>query len=180
MRDAYEYWKGRRRLPRKPIVLTFDDGYESHLKNAARVLRRLGWPGVLYLSAGALKTPGAEGISREHVQDLIRLGWELGSHTIGHSDVSTLTPDRLRYEISYSKRFFERMFKVPVESFCYPAGKYDDDAVAEVKRAGYRTATTVNEGLGNPEELLLLKRIRVNGSDTAATLERKLSDAGAY
>jgi hypothetical protein len=71
------------------------------------------------------------------------------------------------------------MFGVTIGSFCYPAGKYNDAAVAEVKRAGYGTATTVNEGLGSSKELLLLKRVRVNGSDTAATLEKKLTAAGA-
>ena len=48
-----------------------------------------------------------------------------------------------------------------------------------MKAAGYRTATTVNEGVAKPGELLLLNRIRVDGSDTAESLRGKLADAGA-
>jgi peptidoglycan/xylan/chitin deacetylase (PgdA/CDA1 family) len=179
MRDAYDYWKGRRRVPKKPIVLSFDDGYRSHVSVAAPVLRRLDWPGVLYLTATAFKNTGADGMTKAEVRDLLGFGWELGSHTIDHADMTTLSPDRLRYETAYAKRYFERMFKVGITAFCYPAGKYDAAAVAAVGRAGYDTATTVDEGLGGPGDLLRLKRIRVNGSDTAASLQQKLSAAGA-
>jgi peptidoglycan/xylan/chitin deacetylase (PgdA/CDA1 family) len=161
MRDAYDYWKRGRRIPKPPI------------------LRRLNWPGVIYLQAGALKTPGAEGIGKADVRDLLGFGWELGSHTIDHSDVTTLSADKLRYEIAYSKVFFQRMFKVPISSFCYPAGKNNNAAVAAVAKAGYTNATTVDEGLGSPAELLRLKRIRVHARDTAATLAKRLAGAGA-
>jgi peptidoglycan/xylan/chitin deacetylase (PgdA/CDA1 family) len=179
MRDAYDYWKRGRRIPKHPVVLTFDDGYRSQLATAAPVLRQLGWPGVIYLQAGALKTRGAEGIGKSDVRELLGFGWELGSHTIDHADVTTLSANRLRYEIAYSKEFFQRMFKVPISSFCYPAGKNNHAAVAAVAKAGYTNATTVDEGLGSPTELLRLKRIRVHASDTADTLEKRLAAAGA-
>lgn len=161
MRDAYDYWKRGRRIPKHPIVLTFDDGYRSQLATAAPVLRRLNWPGVLYLQAGALETPGAEGISRDDVRDLLGFGWELGSHT------------------AHSKVLFQRLFKVRISAFSYPAGKNSPAVVEAVARAGYTNATTVDEGLGSPSELLVLKRIRVGARDTASTLEKRLADAGA-
>lgn len=179
MRDAWDYWQGKRRIPKRPIVLTFDDGYRSDATVAEPALSKAGWPGVLYLTTAQLKTPGAEGITRAQVRELIAAGWELGGHTMEHPNLPGLPPDRLRYEISDSKRLFEKTFAVKVGSFCYPAGKYDDATIAEVKRAGYDTATTVEEGLAKPGDPLLLKRIRVNGSDSAEALREKLSAAGA-
>jgi peptidoglycan/xylan/chitin deacetylase (PgdA/CDA1 family) len=170
MRALADAWAGRRALPRKPIVLTFDDGYRSDATVAMPLLRRLHWPGVLYLEAGALKTRGAQGMSRRAVRAVLRNGWELGSHTIDHVDVSTLGPRRLRYEIGYSRRLFQRMFGVRIESFCYPGGSFDHAAVREVQRAGYSTATTVKEGLGTRRRRYTLRRIRVDGGDTAAEL----------
>jgi peptidoglycan/xylan/chitin deacetylase (PgdA/CDA1 family) len=174
MRRLAAAWSGRAALPRRPIVLTFDDGYRSDATVALPVLRRAGWPAVLYLEAGALKTRGAQGMSRHAVRTVLRAGWELGSHTIDHVDVSTLGPRRLRYEIGYSRHYFERIFGVRIESFCYPGGRFDHAAVREVERAGYATATTVKEGLATPRRRFTLRRIRVDASDTAATLASRL------
>jgi peptidoglycan/xylan/chitin deacetylase (PgdA/CDA1 family) len=177
MRRLAAAWAGRATLPRRPIVLTFDDGYRSDATVALPVLRRAGWRAVLYLEAGALKTRGAQGVSRRAVREVLRNGWELGSHTIDHLDVSTLGPRRLRYEIGYSRRWLERTFGVRIESFCYPGGRFDHAAVREVERAGYATATTVKEGLATRRRRYTLRRIRVDAHDTAATLRRKLARA---
>jgi peptidoglycan/xylan/chitin deacetylase (PgdA/CDA1 family) len=180
MRDAEDYWAGERRIPRKPIVLTFDDGYRSHVRVAMPELRRRGWPGVLYLEVAALKKPGAEGVSRAGVRKLIDAGWELGGHTMTHPDLTTLSPAALTAEVAGSRKLLARMFDVPVDAFCYPAGKYDDSVIAAVERAGYAGATTVEEGLAGPpgDTPLTRHRIRVNGSDTADSLAAKLAAAG--
>ncbi len=67
-----------------------------------------------------------------------------------------------------------RLTGTPVEFFCYPSGKYDAAAIAEVKRAGFLGATTVDPGLASRRELWTLKRVRVDERDTAETLRRKL------
>jgi len=68
-----------------------------------------------------------------------------------------------------------------VNTFCYPAGKYDAEAEQAVKRAGFTTATTVEPGIASPKDnQLLLPRVRVNGSDSPqAVLERVRTGAGA-
>ena len=75
-------WSGGPALPKKPIVLTFDDGSASLPRNALPVLRKLRWPGVLNLKLGNVREHG--GISAEQVTRLIRAGWEIDSHTISH------------------------------------------------------------------------------------------------
>ncbi|HEY6779931.1 MAG TPA: polysaccharide deacetylase family protein [Thermoleophilaceae bacterium] len=179
MAAATAYWEGRRRVPRKPIVLTFDDGFRSQVEQALPVLKRLGWPGVLYLEVASLHTPGSAGISTAGVRALLRAGWELGAHTLTHPDLTTVGVDQLREEVAGSRRLLRRRFHVPVDAFCYPAGKYDDTVVAAVEHAGYRTATTVDPGLAGPRNRWRLPRVRVNGSDGADTLLARLADAGA-
>ena len=179
MAAATDYWRGRRRVPRKPIVLTFDDGFRSQVEEAMPVLKRLGWPGVLYLEVASLHTPGSGGISDAGVRELLRAGWELGSHTMTHPDLPTIGAEQLHEEVADSRQLLRRRFHVPVDAFCYPAGKYDDAVVAAVERAGYRTATTVDPGLAGPGDRFRLPRVRVNGTDGADTLMRQLADAGA-
>jgi hypothetical protein len=64
---------------------------------------------------------------------------------------------------------------VPVDFFCYPAGRYDAAVIAAVRRAGYVGATTTRYGLAKPGELYTLKRIRIDGSDGLAGFAAKLT-----
>jgi peptidoglycan/xylan/chitin deacetylase (PgdA/CDA1 family) len=168
---AYEAWRHGGPLPERPVVLTFDDGYLSHYTRARPVLRKLGWPGVLFL---ALHNLGPGGITTHQVKSLIANGWEVDSHTISHPDLPSLPDAQLREELTASRAQIKRRFGQPADFFCYPAGRYDDRVVAAVRAAGYRGATTEDEGLGVRGELLVLKRVRVNGTDTAATLLSRL------
>jgi peptidoglycan/xylan/chitin deacetylase (PgdA/CDA1 family) len=179
MRDAEDYWSGKRRVPRKPIVLTFDDGYRSHVDVALPELEKRGWPGVLYLEVAAMKKPGAEGISRADVSKLVDAGWELGAHTMTHPDLTTLDAAALTEEIAGSRKLLRKQFGVAVDAFCYPAGKYDDTVIAAVDDAGYASATTVEDGLAGPgDEPFTRHRIRVNGSDSGATVVANIAAAG--
>ena len=79
-------------LPRKPVVLTFDDGYRGQVDNALPVMRRHGWPGVLYMCIANFRP--ATGLKDKDVRTLLRADWELGAHTFSHSDLRTLAARR--------------------------------------------------------------------------------------
>ena len=172
LRQAFDAWQHGGPLPRRPVVVSFDDGYLSQYTHARPVLRKLGWPGVLNLEWRNL---GKGGITEHEVRGLLADGWELDSHTLTHPDLTTVSDAQLRTELTASRRDIRRRFGAGhAEFFCYPAGRYDARVVAAVRAAGYRGATTVDEGLGERAEPFTLKRVRVNASDTAATLLSRL------
>jgi peptidoglycan/xylan/chitin deacetylase (PgdA/CDA1 family) len=160
------------------VVVSFDDGYRSQYVYARPELRKLGWPGVLSAIAGRIGKPGAE-LSNAMVEQMVRNGWELDSHTINHVDVSQASGAQLQSEVAGSRRMLQQRFHQPVNFFCYPSGRYDDQAIQAVRDAGYLGATTTDEGLASKSERYTLKRIRVDGSDGVSGLERKVQDAGA-
>ena len=65
---------------------------------------------------------------------------------------------------------------MPVDFFCYPSGRVNATVVAAVRAAGYRGATTTVEGYASAKQPFELPRVRVNGSDTAATLMARLRE----
>jgi peptidoglycan/xylan/chitin deacetylase (PgdA/CDA1 family) len=178
LNQVYDAWFKGGKLPEKPVVVSFDDGYRSQYVYARPELRKLGWPGVLSAIAGRIGKPGAE-LSNAMVEQMIKNGWELDSHTISHIDVSQASGAQLQQEVAGSRRMLQQRFGQPVNFFCYPSGRYDDQAVQAVRDAGYLGATTTDEGLASKSEMFTLKRIRVDGSDGVSGLERKLGDAGA-
>lgn len=172
LQEAAAGWKGRGPLPPHPVVVSFDDGYLSDYTHAAPVLAALGWPGVLNL---VLHNIGPGGLTPHEIGRLVRQGWELDSHTIDHPDLTTLGPQELRRQLVVSRRELRRRFGVPVDFFCYPSGRENATVVAAVAAAGYTGATTTAEGFADRSQGFLLRRIRVNGSDTAGTLLRRLA-----
>jgi peptidoglycan/xylan/chitin deacetylase (PgdA/CDA1 family) len=177
LNQVYDAWFKGGELPEKPVVVSFDDGYRSQYVYARPELRKLGWPGVLSAISGRIGQPNAE-LSNAMVQNLVNDGWELDSHTIHHLDVSTLSGSQLQEEVGGSRRMLQQRFHQPVNFFCYPSGRYDDQAIQAVRDAGYLGATTTNEGLASKSEMYTLKRIRVDGSDGVSGLEQKLKRAG--
>jgi peptidoglycan/xylan/chitin deacetylase (PgdA/CDA1 family) len=110
LRRVFDYWRRAIALPRRPIVVSFDDGYESQYRNAFPVLRKLGWPGVVNLVTKNEKP--AWGLRPAKVRSLIGAGWEIDAHTISHLDLTSLDPASLRHEVAGSRRLIRRQFGV--------------------------------------------------------------------
>jgi len=102
---------------------------------------------------------------------------EIDSHTFTHADVSKLEGEPLRNEVSGSRDALRKEFDVPVNFFCYPAGRFDHDAIKAVRGAGYLGATTTKFGLASPDRPYKMRRIRVAGSDGVDGLARELQQA---
>jgi len=173
--DVHEYWRGRRALPRKPVVLTFDDGYRGQFTIAGPLLRARGWPGVLNLEVAHVVH---QDLTPRMVRLLLADGWEVASHTLTHPDLTTLDARQLRREVGGSRRWLRRRFDVSVDFFCYPAGRYDRRVIGAVRAAGYLGATTTEPGLARRGRPFTLNRIRIDGSDGVRGLADKLADAG--
>ncbi len=168
--EAWEAWHGEGRLPRRPVVLSFDDGSLSQVMAAGPALLRHGWPGVLNLTLDHLN---AQGMPRWGARRLLRQGWEIDSHTLTHPDLTTLGADALREELAGSRRRLRERLGVETRFLCYPAGRNDAAVRAAARAAGYVAATTVQPGIaGRDDDPFLLPRIRVEPGTTAATLVR--------
>ena len=156
--------------------LSFDDGYLSQGQDAGAILRARGWPGVLNLALHNLDTPG--GLSTSRVKAMIAAGWEVDAHSLTHPDLTTLDAAALRREVAGSRAAIHARFGVPVNAFCYPAGRYDATVEAAVAAAGYRAATTERPGAARPsDDSYALPRIRVDRGDSTATVVAKVHAA---
>jgi peptidoglycan/xylan/chitin deacetylase (PgdA/CDA1 family) len=157
LEQVQEAWYHGATLPPKPIVLSFDDGYRPQFTFALPTLRKHGWAGLLNLKAA-----GSE-LYESNVKAMIAAGWELAAHTIHHLDLTELGPEELKEEVAGSRKILQEEFNVPVNNFCYPAGKFDETVIKAVEEAGYTGATTEISGFaekGKPYELARLEILR--------------------
>jgi peptidoglycan/xylan/chitin deacetylase (PgdA/CDA1 family) len=159
----------------RPIVLSFDNGYQSQYTQALPVLRRLGWVGVENVQLTGLP-PSQGGIGQEQIRGLVAAGWELDTQGFSHADLITLSASGLHYEVAVSRQVLQRRFHVPVNWFCYPSGHYDDRVVAAVAGAGYTGSTTVVPGWAHPgDDPYRLHRLRVLGGTSGPQLLDQLA-----
>jgi peptidoglycan/xylan/chitin deacetylase (PgdA/CDA1 family) len=161
--------------PGKPIVLSFDNGYQSQFTQALPVLRTLGWVGVENLQLSGLP-PSQGGLSEAQVAGLLSDGWELDTQGISHADLITLGPAALHEQVAGARVKLQRRYHVPVNWFCYPSGHYNAAVVAQVKAAGYAGSTTVVPGWAGPtENSYRLPRLRVLGGTSPQALLGELA-----
>jgi len=165
------YWQHGTPLPKgKPIVISFDNGYQSQFTQALPVLRRLGWVAEENIQLSGLP-PSQGGLGIDEIRGMVSAGWELDTQGISHADLITLDAKQLHEQVAGAREEIRRRFHVPVNWFCYPSGHYNPTVVAAVKAAGYTGSTTVVPGWATrAEDPYRLPRLRVLRGTTGRQL----------
>jgi peptidoglycan/xylan/chitin deacetylase (PgdA/CDA1 family) len=133
-------------LPSHPIVITFDDGYRDVLWNASPILVHLHMPATAYVITGRLSGPDPSFLTWPELRLLEQRGFDIGSHTVHHLELTLLPPSEAAYELVASRRALEQRLGHPVQWFAYPAGRENAQVVQLVQRAGYVDAVTTQPG----------------------------------
>ena len=170
-------------LPPVPSVcLTFDDGYRDNLLEADRILADFGGKATLYLVTRREETWSSKKkehhsddelaaepkLSDDEVRTLLATGrWELGGHTTTHANLSKLSTEEARREISDARSDHEERFGRIPPTFAYPFGIYQPDHCKLVEEAGYIAAVTTHPAVmssppGQPYEI---PRVKISGKD---------------
>ncbi|MBI4089642.1 MAG: polysaccharide deacetylase family protein [Candidatus Levybacteria bacterium] len=144
--DLIDILEGKIRPPKKPVLLTFDDGYQDFYTDAFPILRRYNVKAVVYVVSGFLDMSNY--LSTLQLKEIAKSGLvEIGAHTVHHLALKGLNSELAKSEIEESKKTLERLIDTPVVSFAYPDGSFDKTIEKLIQEAGYRSATTTLHGL---------------------------------
>lgn len=148
-------------LPKRPLVITFDDGYENFYRNALSLLHQFGMISTVFLVANQLGGTNAWDVAlgdvEERLMSIVQIkdaaakGTDFGSHTMDHAHLATCTAAEARHQIFGSKRKLEANLNLPINTFCYPYGEMTEAVVNLVEEAGYRCACTTGKGIDTSE-----------------------------
>lgn len=160
MREVGEYLDGKRELPSKPVVLTFDDGYGDFYSDVYPILKKYNVPATEYVISGVLDKRNY--MTTDEVVDIKKSGLvEIGAHTVHHPALGKMDSEAAFREIEGSKKMLESLVGGEVVSFAYPYGSYNDESPKLAEQAGFTTAVTTKKGLEvNQKNRYLLFRIR--------------------
>ncbi|MFF4291270.1 polysaccharide deacetylase family protein [Streptomyces sp. NPDC001633] len=173
-------WRGGGPLPDRPVLITFDDGYEGVHRYALPALARYGFPATLFLSTGWLRGPYDTGdapdtmLDWRQVRELATAGVEIGGHSHGHPPLDGLDDRRLRQEVLRCREVIAEEVGTAPESFAYPYGHSDRRVRGMVRGLGFRQALAVGNALAaraqGPYALARLTVRRRTGTEEFARL----------
>lgn len=127
---------------KEPIVsVTFDDGWESIYTEAFPLLQRDGFHTTQYIIAGSLEDHSY--MSLAQLEAMHAAGTEIGSHTMTHQDLTTLSAKDLNWELGQSQKILSQKLG-PVQAFASPLGAYNAYTINSLKK--YYTSHKNAEG----------------------------------
>jgi peptidoglycan/xylan/chitin deacetylase (PgdA/CDA1 family) len=172
-------------LPKRPFVITFDDGYQNFFDNALPTLKKASFVSTVFLVANQLGGVNAWDASLgdvseplmdvESIRTAAAAGTAFGSHTLDHVDLKLANAAEAMRQISGSKSLLENALEMSIESFCYPYGRMNQDTPGYVRSAGYRLACSTLKGTNTEQtDRYALRRINVRSDTWTPVLWLKL------
>ncbi len=152
-------------LPPRPLIISFDDGNLDNYTNAFPIMQKYGFTGVLYIVGNYM---GADNyLNADQIKEMAAAGWEVGSHSMRHLDLTLLDPEVQRYEVVESKKFLEKALGMPIKTIAYPFGTSDSAVIDYAHFAGYVAGMSLgftdDQGTSN---LFTLQRRDIKGTYT--------------
>lgn len=184
LEDWLDFRASRRKPPRRPIAITFDDGYLSNLHIAWPILRRQGAVATIFVVTDCIgqtnhwdaDQPQEPLLSVADIVTMQQGGICFGSHTCTHRSLIDLSPEDALSELTVSKTRLEALTGQPVTILAYPYNKQNSVVRDLARQAGYRAALLgrgrINASWTSP---WALRRIRVDLQTTTEQLRHMLN-----
>jgi peptidoglycan/xylan/chitin deacetylase (PgdA/CDA1 family) len=154
LKQFLEFSALQRQLPRKTVVLTFDDGWRSFKEYAYPILKELGYPATLFIYTDFVGARIA--LSWPEIKELAQEGFDVQAHSKTHDDMRRKPAEseadynrRMQAELVHPLSVFQQRVGQAPRILAYPYGSHDEDVVRRVREAGYVAALDVRRQ-GNP------------------------------
>lgn len=177
LKDLLSYLAtGRPELPPKPIVLTFDDGYEDNYLNAFPALKARGMIGTFFVITDFASQDRPGYADWTQLAEMAAAGMEIGSHSRDHPNLAGKDLDYLVWQALGSKETIEAHIGSHPHILSYPAGSYDQLVIDVFRSAHYWGAVTTRQGIiQRSDRAFELKRIRIRNTTDVAQLAHLLN-----
>lgn len=165
LHEAVQAVLGRGRLPSRPIVLTFDDGYADFYYAAVPELRLWGFTATSFVVTGRVGWAGY--MTWSQISAIDAMGFTVGAHTVDHWALAGLSYAQARWEMQQSRDTLATVLGHPILDFAYPYGSFNATDIALARQLGFECAvSTIASPWHWPDELYYMYRLRIGGGFT--------------
>jgi len=165
--EFFDFLELKEPIPRKSVVITFDDGWRSTYDIAFPILKKYGYPSTLFVYTDFINE-GGNGMTWAILKEMMSGGVSIQSHTKSHRYLDRRQGkesfkkyfDAVKEELDDSAKIIRRHLNIEVRYLAYPYGDTNHLVAAVAEKLGYRGALTVERD-GNP---CFVHRFRVKRS----------------
>ncbi|MFD9589365.1 polysaccharide deacetylase family protein [Streptomyces sp. NPDC059980] len=172
-------WRSGVPLPARPVLITFDDGYEGVHRHALPALAKYGFASTLFVSTGWIRGAYDTGggldtmLDWDQVRALAGEQAEIGGHSHTHPQLDQITDDALRFELLRCREIIAGELGASPASFAYPYGYSSARVRRSVRAAGFTQSLAVGNGLARRRQgPYALQRVTVRRTTGIEEFER--------
>jgi peptidoglycan/xylan/chitin deacetylase (PgdA/CDA1 family) len=170
--QLYDYLVYGKKLPKKPIMLTFDDTKLDQYTAAIPEMNKYGFKGVFFIMTVSIGK--ANYMSKAQIKELSDAGHVIGSHTYDHQNVKKYQGDDWLTQIEKPTKTLQEITGKEVKYFAYPFGLWNKEAIPELKKRGFTSAFILAEKRDENDPLFTIRRIIASGYWNTKTLHNSL------
>lgn len=161
----------------KPVILTFDDGYDDNYTILYPLLQKYGMKATIFVITSSVG--GRHKMTEEQIREISDSGLvDIQSHTVTHPHLSGLGEEDQRKELEQSRLEITRMTGRVCYAVAYPTGSFNGTTV-ELTRELYRFGVKMSGGMyTTQEDGVLVERYYIARHTTLESFAKKISGAG--
>lgn len=151
------------KVPKRPVLITFDDGYADNYINAFPELKNNNLKGTFFIISDTITEEGGYYMSTSMLKEMKEAGMEIENHTANHLELNNLSREDAIDSIKRGQEFLRSVIGSNGNYLCYPIGRYSDETIEIQKELGIKAALTTQGGISSiADGKYELKRIRIS------------------
>ena len=170
--QLYNYLAFGAKLPKKPIMLTFDDTKLDQWTVAVPELKKYGFKAVFFIMTVSLGRPNY--LSKDQVKQMSDAGHVIRSHTYDHQNVKKYQGQDWVTQIEKPTKTLQDVTGKDIKYFAYPFGLWNKEAIPELKKRGFSSAFILAEKRDENDPLFTIRRIIASGYWNTKTLHNSI------
>jgi peptidoglycan/xylan/chitin deacetylase (PgdA/CDA1 family) len=165
-------------LPDKPVILTFDDGYEDNYTAAFPVLKQFGFTGTFFILTDVTDRQEPGYLTWAQIKEMHDAGMSIELHGREHLDMNGRDRGWLIAALQGGSQAIQKNLGYQPRFLAYPTGKYDELTIQVANESGFWAAVTTKYGsLQEKSKLYELERFRIANDTALAVFEETLKAA---
>lgn len=176
LEQLYNFFVENKPIPKKSVVITFDDGYLDNYEYAYPILKEFSLKATIFVTANTIDKNNGYMTSKQ-VKELQDNGIDIESHTFNHEELSSFSYEKQLKTLKESKEVLEKVLDKKVNYIAYPFGKYNEDTIRAMKNAGYTMGFITGGKIARRDDgIYTLHRIGVVSIDGIDVLAGRLKN----
>ncbi|WP_026903690.1 polysaccharide deacetylase family protein [Pedobacter glucosidilyticus] len=173
--QLYNYLVYGDALPKKPVMITFDDTDLDQFEVGKKTLDKYGFKGVYFIMTVAIGKRGkVKYMDKAQIKQLADEGNTIGSHTYDHQNVKKYQGEDWVTQIEKPTKTLKEITGKEITYFAYPFGLWNKEAIPELKKRGMKAAFILSTSRDEQDPLYTIRRIIASGFWSAKTLHNSM------